>query len=96
MLFDTLSIITSKWGENIGLQAGNAHEKNQNVIHEIKDIYSHKFKTLSDADQAVDLLNNVIGREIGKTTSIDSTSKDIAKKSIRLLLYKWIKYCEGN
>lgn len=40
----------------------------------------HKFKTLSDADQAVDLLNNVIGREIGKTTSIDSTSKDIAKK----------------
>jgi complete genome; segment 1/17 len=75
-----ISIITNKWGENIGLQAGNAHEKNQNVIHEIKDIYSHKFKTLSDADQAVDLLNNVIGREIGKTTSIDSTSKDIAKK----------------
>ena len=34
----------------------------------------------SFADQAVDLLNNVIGREIGKTTSIDSTSKDIAKK----------------
>ena len=33
---------------------------------------------------------------VGKTTSIDSTSKDIAKKSIRLLLYKWIKYCEGN
>ena len=26
------------------------------------------------------MLNNVIGREIGKTTSIDSTSKDIAKK----------------
>jgi len=75
-----ISIITSKWGENIGLQVGNAHEKNQNVIHEIKDIYSHKFKTLSDADQAVDLLNNVIGRKIGKTTSIDSTSKDIAKK----------------
>lgn len=75
-----ISIITNKWGENIGLQAGNAHEKNQNVIYEIKDIYSHKFKTLSDADQAVDLLNNVIGREIGKTTSIDSTSKDIAKK----------------
>lgn len=75
-----ISIITSKWGENIGLQVGNAHEKNQNVIHEIKDIYSHRFKTLGDADQAVDLLNNVIGREIGKTTSIDSTSKDIAKK----------------
>lgn len=61
-----ISIITSKWGENIGLQVGNAHEKNQNVIHEIKDIYSHRFKTLGDADQAVDLLNNVIGREIGK------------------------------
>lgn len=26
------------------------------------------------------MLNNVIGREIWKTTSIDSTSKDIAKK----------------
>ena len=26
------------------------------------------------------MLNNVIGREIGKTTSIDSTSKDIVKK----------------
>ena len=75
-----ISIITNRWGENIGLQAGNAHEKDQNVIHEIKDIYTHKFKTLSDADQAVDLLNNVIGREIGKTASIDSTSKDIAKK----------------
>ena len=66
------------------------------LMKKIKTLYSHKFKTLSDADQAVDLLNNVIGREIGKTTSIDSTSKDIAKKSIRLLLYKWIKYCEGN
>ena len=75
-----ISIITNRWGENIGLQVGNAHEKNQNVINEIKDIYSHKFKTLSDADQAVDLLNNIIGREIGKTTSIDSTSKDITKK----------------
>mgnify|MGYP006978847298 FL=1 len=50
------------------------------LMKKIKDIYSHRFKTLGDADQTVDLLNNVIGREIGKTTSIDSTSKDIAKK----------------
>ena len=45
-------------------------------------------------EKSVILMIGVNG--VGKTTSIDSTSKDIAKKSIRLLLYKWIKYCEGN
>lgn len=76
------AFINSQNNESLHLanEAIRLAPKNQNVIHEIKDIYSHKFKTLSDADQAVDLLNNVIGRKIGKTTSIDSTSKDIAKK----------------
>jgi len=81
-----ISIITSKWGENIGLQVGNAHEKNQNVIHEIKDIYSHRFKTLGDADQAVDLLNNVIGREIGKTTSIGKMANRLAKDGKKVVV----------
>ena len=53
--------ITSMYGESVAKQAGNAHEKNPSV-----DLSQHYFSNLDEADQVVDLLNNQIGRRIGK------------------------------
>jgi hypothetical protein len=53
--------ITSMYGESIAEQAGNAHEKNPSV-----DLSQRYFSNLDEADQVVDLLNNQIGRRIGK------------------------------
>ena len=53
--------ITSMYGESVAKQAGNAHEKNPSV-----DLSQHYFSNLDEADQVVDLLNNQIGRSIGK------------------------------
>ncbi len=75
-----ISVITNRWGEGIALQVGNAHEDNQDILSGIEDIYAHKFKTLSEADEAVDLLNNVIGREVGKKAPANSSIKDMAKE----------------
>ena len=53
--------ITSIYGESVAEQAGNAHEKNPSV-----DLSQRYFSNLDEADQVVDLLNNQIGRRIGK------------------------------
>ncbi len=41
---------------------GNAHENDPYV-----NLYQRSFKNIDDADQTVDLLNNMIGRRIGET-----------------------------
>lgn len=56
--------ITSTFGESIAKQVGNAHEDNPSA-----DLSQRAFSgknALAKADQTVDLLNNQIGREIGK------------------------------
>jgi len=59
--------ITSKYGSNIAKQAGFAHEDNPNAINNKSqtDLKNMVFKSLVDADQAIDLANNIIGRQIG-------------------------------
>lgn len=53
--------ITNKYGQEIAAQIGNVHEDNPNA-----NISQRHFNTLEEADQIVDLLNNRIGRDIGK------------------------------
>ena len=55
------SSITSEFGSKTAKEAGNAHEENPFVS--LKD---RSFKSMADADQTVDLLNNIIGRGIGE------------------------------
>ncbi len=74
-----MATITNKWGENTALRVGNSHEKNHQALNGINDVYTHKFDSMSEADEAVDLLNNIIGREIGKSSKPNGTMKDIAK-----------------
>jgi RHS repeat-associated protein len=52
--------ITSAYGSQVAMEAGNAHEENPKV-----DLSRRTFNNLADADQTVDLLNNQIGRSIG-------------------------------
>lgn len=59
------SYIRNKHGLEMATQIGNVHEENPNV-----NLSLRRFKTLSEADQTVDLLNNTIGRSIGKGSRI--------------------------
>lgn len=54
--------IASKYGKGIAKQVGNAHEDNPRV-----NLYQRSFGDIDEADQTVDLLNNMIGRRIGET-----------------------------
>ncbi len=53
--------ITSEFGSKTAKEAGNAHEKNP-----FADLKVRSNDKLANADQTVDLLNNIIGRSIGK------------------------------
>jgi hypothetical protein len=62
------SAISAKYGENIATKVGDAHETYRTL-----DLGVRQFKTLNEADQTIDLLNNIIGRRIGsenKNTSM--------------------------
>ena len=59
--------ITAKYGEGIAKQVGNAHEENPNADLSQRTFTGNTTKdALVKADQTIDLLNNQIGREIGK------------------------------
>ena len=86
--------ITDRYGTDIAKQIGNAHESNPFV-----DLSIRTFSNLSEADQTVDLLNNIIGRNIG----MQSTSKGMKQLALRILdefkekgLYTAIKDKNGN
>ena len=53
--------ITSEFGCDIAKQIGDAHEENPNI-----DMRQVTFNNLDEADEAVDLHNNIIGRSIGE------------------------------
>lgn len=56
--------ITSEFDRSVAAQAGNAHEENA-----FADLSIRTFSNLEEADQTVDLLNNIIGRNIGDANS---------------------------
>jgi RHS repeat-associated protein len=51
--------ITSEFDRSVAAQAGNAHEENA-----FADLSIRVFDNINDADETVDLLNNIIGRNI--------------------------------
>ena len=70
------SIITRRLGEEHAKRIGNAHEDNPNV-----DLNIRRFKKLEDADPTIDLLNNIIGREIGRQNP-KASNGELAKKAV--------------
>jgi len=71
-------IITNEMGANHAQRIGNTHEDNLNI-----DLNQRTFKNMGEADKAVDLLNNIIGREIGeenKGASNQTMAKKVAKE----------------
>lgn len=59
--------LASKYGKNIAKRVGNVHENDPYV-----NLFQRSFKNIDDADQTVDLLNNMIGRRIGETCQTGS------------------------
>ena len=53
--------IASYYGRDIATQVGNAHEDNPNA-----NLKARRFSSMAEADQVVDLLNNMLGRTIGE------------------------------
>lgn len=74
-----VSIITNKWGEDIARQLSNTHEANSNALDNITDPYSYQFSSMTAADEAVDLLNNRIGVQVGQSLPEGASQKDIAR-----------------
>jgi hypothetical protein len=68
--------ISSKYGESIAKQVGNAHEDNP-----FASLKERSFESLSKADQTIDLLNNIIGRQIGKDNP-DASMQELAIKTL--------------
>lgn len=64
--------IASRYGETAARRAGNAHE-----IEPGTDLNNRRFNHLANADQTTDLLNNQIGRAIGRNNP-KKNSKDLA------------------
>lgn len=59
------STITVNYGASIARQVGAAHENNPLAVQDVTDTTNLSFKTLAEADQSIDLLNNQIGRRLG-------------------------------
>ena len=74
-------IITNEMGESHANRIGNAHENNLNV-----DLSQRTFNNMADADKVVDLLNNQIGREIGKQNK--GASNQIMAEKMATEFYK--------
>jgi len=71
--------ITTEFGESVAKQIGNAHEDNPFV-----DLKTRSFtgkSALSQADQTIDLLNNQIGRQLGKDNP-NATPQELASKTL--------------
>lgn len=62
--------ITSQAGEKRAREAGDAHEINPNTNLDVR-----RFNYLENADQTTDLLNNQIGRRIGRENRYKSTKE---------------------
>lgn len=60
------AVIAAKYGCDIAKEIGNAHEENPTVDLNKKSFVGEN--AFYDADQTIDLLNNEIGREIGKNS----------------------------
>jgi RHS repeat-associated protein len=71
------STITTQFGASIARQVGNAHESNPSA-----DLTQRSgFKTLANADQTIDLLNNQIGIQIG-TANPNASMQELAIKTL--------------
>jgi hypothetical protein len=71
-----MAILTKEFGTSMAKQIANAHEANP-----LADLTKRNFNKMSEADETVDLLNNVIGRSIG-SSNINASNKDLALKSL--------------
>jgi hypothetical protein len=67
------AMITKELGAGTAKRIGNAHENDSDV-----DLKQRNFDYLSDADQTIDLLNNIIGRKIGNENK-ESSNLDLMK-----------------
>lgn len=71
--------ITAKFGDDIAKQVGDAHEDSPSENLNIRSFTGKN--AFSQADQTIDLLNNNIGREIGKDNP-GTTMQELATKTL--------------
>ena len=70
--------ITKRYGLNIAIEVGNAHEENPNALkkkYEPEDFKNVEFTSSLEADETCDLLNNIQGRLVGVETKSEKMNK---------------------
>ena len=82
--------IAAEYGKRIAKQVGNAHEDNPRV-----NLYKRYFKDVEEADQTVDLLNNMIGRRVGEISNTRSM-RDLAFKVLDEFRYNGLYTAEPD
>ena len=93
--------ITKELGVDIATQVGKSHEENPNAIDgkSSTQLANLTFKTLSEADESIDLANNITGRAIGEVSK-GLGMKDIALKVLEAFkdggFWTAIKQEDGN
>lgn len=92
------SYITNLYGENLAREAGYAHEENP-----FPDLSKRRFKSLHEADQTIDLLNNIIGRDLGRRISqsqdkvgMRTMAIEVLKRFLETGLYTANQHADGT
>ncbi len=75
--------ITARFDRDLAIEVGQAHEENPDAIRYVLQPEALRFTTLHEADQAIDLLNNRLGRWLGDMLK-GSNAKDVALAALEL------------
>lgn len=77
---------TQQLGADVAKEAADAHEDDPSAI-DGKDPAAMTFETLDDADQAADLANNIIGRDlVGRLPWATAQPKELASEVLRIFI----------
>lgn len=84
-----------RFGLDVATEAANSHEANPHLI-DGQDAATQTFPTLLAADEAVDLRNNILGREIGAYSS--AGAKDLASYTLQMFADRglWVAERQGD
>ena len=94
--------ITSRFGSEVATEIGNAHEENPYSVEVISEKYGInyvQFATLSLADEAADLLNNIAGRSLGtgiKNYTMKEMAQNVLDYYYNIGLWTSVKMDNGN
>lgn len=89
------AINARRFGLDVATEAADAHEDDPHAIDGV-DLATRTYPTLLAADQAADLSNNILGRQLGAYSS--ATAKELASYTLQLFRDRglWVVQDQGD